>query len=183
MLNNTQVQIPRSTIIKIKIVIVVLLLFIGFVVGYMSQPQIVVNDEVVHIIDTVKIVQPPHVQVDTFYKEKIVPIKVVHTELDTIFHVDSVMVYLPYERKVYEDSTYRAVISGYQPVLEAIDVYARKTTITKQKSAAWLSPFVSGGIGLEGDVSLGGGLFFKDKDALGVEWSNRGLQVRYIHKF
>lgn len=183
MLNNTQVQIPRSTIIKIKIVIVVLLLFIGFVVGYMSQSQIVVDDKVVHIIDTVKIIQPSPTQVDTFYKEKIVHVKVVHSERDTLFRVDSVLVYLPYERKVYEDSTYRAVVSGYEPRLDEFEVYNKQTTVYIEKTPPMLSPYVTGGVGLNKDISIGAGVFIRDKDALGVEYGNRGLQFKYIHKF
>lgn len=166
----------------------IIILFVGFVVGYCTRPQTAAIVKTEYKTDTLRIVRPAEVRIDTFYRNVVVPVKqkpdtVFRTDSLILTRVDSFMIYLPFERKVYEDSTYRAVISGYQPVLEAMDVYTRETTITKQKSAAWLSPFVSGGIGLEGDVSLGGGLFFKDKDALGVEWSNRGLQVRYIHKF
>lgn len=158
----------------------IIILFVGFVVGYCSRPQTAAIVKTEYRTDTLRIVAPAEVRVDTFMREVFVPVK---QKADTVFHTDSILVYLPFERKVYEDSTYRAVISGYQPVLEAIDVYTRETTITKQKSAVWLSPFVSGGIGLSGDVSLGGGVFFKDKVALGMEWGNRGLQVRCIHKF
>lgn len=158
----------------------IIILFVGFVVGYISRSQTDTIVKTEYRADTLRIVAPAEVRVDTFMREVFVPVK---QKADTVFHTDSIFVYLPFERKVYEDSTYRAVISGYQPVLEEIDVYGKETIIYKDKTAPRLSPYVSGGIGLNGDVSLGGGLFFKDKDALGVEWSNRGLQVRYIHKF
>ena len=158
----------------------IIILFVGFVVGYCTRPQTDANVKTEYKTDTLRIVAPPEVRVDTFMREVFVPVK---QKADTVFHTDSILVYLPFERKVYEDSTYRAVISGYQPVLEEIDVYARETIIYKEKTAPRLSPYVTGGIGLNGDVSLGGGVFFKGKNALGMEWSNRGLQVRYIHKF
>lgn len=158
----------------------IIMLLVGFVVGYCTRPQTAAIVKTEYRTDTLRIVAPPEVRVDTFMREVFVPVK---QKADTVFHTDSILVYLPFERKVYEDSTYRAVISGYQPVLEEIDVYAKETTIYKEKTSPRLSPYVSGGIGFGGEVSLGGGVFFKDKDALGVEWSNRGLQVRYIHKF
>lgn len=43
----------------------------------------------------------------------------------------SVVVPLPVERKIYEDTTYRAVISGINPVLESIDVYSKTAYITQ----------------------------------------------------
>lgn len=158
----------------------IIILFVGFVVGYCTRPQTDAIIKTEYRTDTLRIVAPPEVRVDTFMREVFVPVK---QKADTVFHTDSILVYLPFERKVYEDSTYRAVISGYQPVLEAIAVYGKETTIYTEKTAPRLSPYVIGGIGLNGDVSLGGGVFYKDKDALGMEWSNRGLQVRYIHKF
>lgn len=163
-----------------KILSFFVILFVGFVVGYCTRPQTDTIVKTEYRTDTIRINAPAEVRVDTFMREVFVPIK---QKADTVFHTDSILVYLPFERKVYEDSTYRAVISGYQPVLEGIDVYRKETIIHKEKSAPWLSPYVSGSVGLNGDVSLGGGVFFKDKDALGMEWSNRGLQVRYIHKF
>ena len=158
----------------------IIILFVGFVVGYCTRPQTNAIIKTEYRTDTLRIVAPVEVRIDTFMQKVFVPVK---QKADTVFHTDSILVYLPFERKVYEDSTYRAVISGYQPVLEEIDVYGKETIIYKEKTAPRLSPYVSGSIGLNGDVSLGGGVFFKDKDALGMEWSNRGLQVRYIHKF
>lgn len=168
--------------IKYKILSFILILLVGFVVGYFSRSQSATIVKTEYRTDTLRIITPPEVRVDTFMREVLVSVK---QNPDTVLltHTDSILVYLPFERKVYEDSTYRAVISGYQPVLEAIDVYRKETIIHKEKSAPWLSPYVSGSVGLNGDVSLGGGVFFKDKDALGMEWSNRGMQIRYIHKF
>lgn len=165
-----------------KILSFLVILFVGFVVGYCSRPQTNATVRTEYKIDTLRIVAPTEVRVDTFMHEVFVPVK---QKADTVLltRTDSVLVYLPFERKVYEDSTYRAVISGYKPVLEEIRVYERETTKTIEKTPPLLSPYVSGAIGLNGNVSLGGGVFVRDRDAFGVEWGNRGLQVRYIHKF
>lgn len=40
---------------------------------------------------------------------------------------------LPLEKQVYEDSTFRAVISGYKPHLDSLTIYPIKTTITERK--------------------------------------------------
>lgn len=58
---------------------------------------------------------------------------------DTI--IDSVRVALPITRKVYEDSTYKAVISGYEPLLESMIVKSRVITNTRlqyvKKAPKW----------------------------------------------
>jgi hypothetical protein len=44
---------------------------------------------------------------------------------------DTVTVYLPRETKIYEDSRYRAEVSGYQPSLDRIDIYTKTEVVTK----------------------------------------------------
>lgn len=172
-----------------KILSFILILFIGFVVGYCSRPKAdtIVKTEVK--TDTLRIVAPIEVRVDTFMQKVFVPVK---QDPDTVLltRTDSILVYLPFERKVYKDSTYRAVVSGYEPVLEDIEVYARETTIYKEKTSPRLSPFVMGGLGSKGRVSIGGGIFIKDRNAFALELETRGktkndlqLEVKYIHKF
>ena len=73
---------------------------------------------------------------DTTFVEKPVPyyVRVVDTMLvpvvDTLHIRDSVFISIPKEEKVYEDSTYRAVVSGYMPSLDSISVY-QKTAIVE----------------------------------------------------
>ena len=74
-------------------------------------------------------------------------------------------------------------MSGYKPILEEFDIYCNETVIYKEKVAPLFSPYVVGGIGLNGDISIGGGLFVRDKDGIGVEYGSRGLQFKYTHKF
>lgn len=49
----------------------------------------------------------------------------------TLTERDTTYIALPREIKVYEDSLYRAEISGYEPSLDRIDIYAPVRTITK----------------------------------------------------
>lgn len=172
-----------------KILSFILILFVGFVVGYCTRPQTDAIIKTEYKTDTLRITTPAEVHVDTFYRSVPVPVK---QKPDTVLltHTDSILVYLPFERKVYEDSTYRAVVSGYKPFLEDIEVYARETTIYKEKTSPRLSPFVMGGLGSKGSVSIGGGIFIKDRNAFALELETRGktkndlqLEVKYIHKF
>ena len=135
-------------------------------------------------IDTMRIVEPSPTRIDTMYKRIYVPLKkdTIFSN-DTIIQSDSIFVYLPFERKVYEDSSYTAVVSGYKPSLDDIIIRNKETIIYKEREPKNLSPFVSAGIGLHGDVSVGGGLFFKEKHAIGAEFGNRGVKINYIHKF
>lgn len=101
---------------------------------------------------------------DTLVWEKPVPVEVVKwktvTEYlpvhDTTIVRDSVLVDVPIERKVYkEDSTYYAVVSGFRPSLDTLEVYKETVyvekvrTVTSYKPFSWtVSPFVSQEVGL-----------------------------------
>lgn len=160
-----------------------LCLFLGFILGYVIDWQNK-SEVVITRIDTMRIVEPSPTRIDTMYKRIYVPLKkdTIFSN-DTIIQSDSIFVYLPFERKVYEDSSYTAVVSGYKPSLDDIIIRNKETIIYKEREPKNLSPFVSAGIGLNGDVSVGGGLFFNEKNAIGAEFGNRGVKINYIHKF
>lgn len=93
--------------------------------------------------DTVEVVI-----IDTEFVETPVPVyrEIVRTEYlavtDTIVRNDTAYIQVPIERKVYQDSTYRAVISGYKPNLDSLWVYntTHYVTITekvKEKASKW----------------------------------------------
>lgn len=48
---------------------------------------------------------------------------------------DSVSVQIPITQKVYEDSTYRAYVSGYRPNLDSLFVYPKREIITIRETA------------------------------------------------
>lgn len=81
---------------------------------------------------------------DTQFIYRPVPVYVTQIRTDTVrlalvdsSHTtltrDSATVAVPITRKVYEDSTYRAVISGYKPNLDSLWVYntIREITVTR----------------------------------------------------
>lgn len=106
-----------------------------------SIPQI----DTVTIIkrDTITIIKPqPIVE----YRDRIIK--------DTLYSIDSipVPVNLPIEVKVYQDSSYRAVISGYKPELDSIYIFNKNQihTINKitYKTKKWnISPSIGFGYG------------------------------------
>jgi len=78
-------------------------------------------------------------QVDTLYLHDTIRIAApvpTHTEpdvrTDTLWLHDTVAVPVPIERKTYEDSSYRAVVSGWHPSLDTLDIYQKTTIIEKQ---------------------------------------------------
>lgn len=111
-------------------------------------------------IDTVAVVKPA---VQYRYITQVIT--------DTLYSIDSVLVpvRIPIETKIYQDSTYRAVISGYRASLDTIQVYPIHTyttitnIITKQKR---FNIGVQAGVGYgcfnkKPDVYLGFGVSYR----------------------
>lgn len=70
---------------------------------------------------------------------------------EDIFISDSVKVSIPITSKVYEDSTYRAYVSGYHANLDSIFIFPEREVITitqKDKSKRW-------GIGIQTGYGFG----------------------------
>lgn len=76
---------------------------------------------------------------------------------DDIFISDSVKVSIPITSKVYEDSTYRAYVSGYHANLDSIFIYPEHevlTIIQKNKRKRWGIGLHAGyGFGINGRIS------------------------------
>lgn len=87
-----------------------------------TEPLVVRDTTVVH--DTIRIDKPVPRYVRT---TDTIRVKVPVTEVLR----DTVYVSLPREVKVYEDSAYRAQVSGYEPRLDWVEVYPKTTTITE----------------------------------------------------
>lgn len=94
--------------------------------------------------DTITIIKPQHI---IKYRNKIVR--------DTLYSVDSVLVPVdvPIETKVYQDSNYRAVVSGYRANLDSISIFNKNQIqyINKitYKTKKWnISPSVGLGYGI-----------------------------------
>lgn len=96
--------------------------------------------------DTITIIKPQHIYK---YVDRIIR--------DTLYSVDSVLVLVnvPIETKVYQDSNYRAIISGYRANLDSISIFNKNQihTINKiiYKTKKWnISPSVGVGYGMFG---------------------------------
>lgn len=94
--------------------------------------------------DTIRLVEPK----ETIKRVVVNDTIKIHVT-DTILKIDTI--YLPREQRVYEDSLYRAVVSGYDPRLDSIEVYRPTITITKiatHKEWRKLSYGLQAGVGI-----------------------------------
>lgn len=86
-----------------------------------KPPQVVevVKADTITVIktDTVRVLQP-------------VPQVVEVIRRDTVRVNDTVILTVPIERKTYQNSTYKATVTGYNPALEDVEVYPRTVTNT-----------------------------------------------------
>lgn len=131
-------------------------------------------------------------KIDTIYKEKPVPYKVETVETkyvylpseptppDTVYIdreviiIDSVRVAIDIERKTYQDSTFKATISGprignYGPNLDDISIYSKTETRLVEKPYPFIVPYVSFGGGKD-ILDIGGGITIKQRVDLGAEY-------------
>ena len=100
----------------------------GFIIGrrtcHVPDPEPVVQVDTLRIRDTLLVEKPVPVEV-----------RVVDTMLvavtDTISINDTVYLHLPREIKHYEDSLFRAQVSGYRPALDWIEIYPQKEVVTR----------------------------------------------------
>lgn len=137
--------------------------FVAFVAGLVTglfgcllrqQSQVTVTD-----IDTVLIEKPvPYKVTRTEFRTLRLPV-MLFAPADTVWRertvVDSVEVEVPMERRTYQDSTYRAQVSGpaiggLHPSLDWVEVYNRTTTIAKKPSRWGLGVQVGYGMSREG---------------------------------
>lgn len=72
------------------------------------------------------------------------PIATVESVVDSAVYQtpkDSVEVVIPITQKMYEDSTFRAYVSGYHPALDSIEIFQRKETVyirSPTKNKRWV---------------------------------------------
>lgn len=104
----------------------------------------------------------------------------VPTPTDTVVieRVDSVLVAVDIERRVYQDSSYRAVVSGavvgdIHPTLDHIDIYSRNETRIIEHKAPMVRPYIRGSVGRE-LMGIGGGVSIKDRVDVDVQYMRMG---------
>lgn len=129
---------------KLLIIFIIVLICLKCCYSNREKEQIQITDTITIIKrDTITIISPQPV---IRYVDRIVR--------DTLYNTDSVLVPvdLPIEVKVYQDSSYRAVISGYKPELDSICIFNKNQihTINKitYKTKKWnISPSIGVGYG------------------------------------
>lgn len=89
------------------------------------EPAVVIQRDTIR--DTIKIPNPVPVLVE-IAEPFIVPVQ----EFVIIANGDSIVI--PRQVKTYQDSTYKAVVSGFQPSLDYIEVYSKTITSTITKT-------------------------------------------------
>ena len=73
---------------------------------------------------------------------------------DTLRSRDTIYVHLAREVKTYSDSSYRAVVSGFRPSLDEIEIYQRTKVVTETRvvrSSPWVTIGPSIGVGIATD--------------------------------
>jgi len=100
-------------------------------------------------------------RVDTLYiRDTITRLKPVYlsrevVRVDTLVWRDTIAVPVEVERRVYADSNYRAVVSGWKPSLDTISVYPKTTIITKVQEVQVPAPARRWGVGVSAGYGMG----------------------------
>lgn len=128
------------------IIIVMHLVLFALLVFFLRHHKKVVGVEVIktdtiRITDTIVSVQP----ICTI--KRVTDTLLIHTT-DTLMR--DVVVSIPKEERVYEDSTFRAVVSGYRPSLDTLQVYQRHSVVkvTEREAPPRWSLGLQGGVGV-----------------------------------
>lgn len=131
------------------LILLALCFFLGYREGINHTQAPIESRDTITIVDTITIDHPYPV-----YKEVIKNHYEYIPVTDTMTINDTVYVAVQRERVVYQDSLYRAVISGIYPSLDSMQVYPRTTTITireKEKAGKWHLG-VQAGVGYTGKI-------------------------------
>ena len=108
-----------------------LALTLAFFLGRWTSPA----PEVERIVETRRdtvILRDTHVVDRPVYVRRYTRDTILARVCDTIIKQDTAYIALPRETKIYEDSTYRAEVSGYQPSLDCIEIFQISREITSE---------------------------------------------------
>jgi hypothetical protein len=157
----------RDIFTDIGIAAVVLVIALPLLYKGGCEPKSEPENDTIYIHDTIRIVEPTPADEDVVRHDtasfpmvgqsepkgelKNIPIC---NELDSIGWLsnglsnDSAKVVIPIIERTYEDSTYKAVVRGYNPELVSLDIYNSTRTITKTKQpkvVVGIGPYVGFG--------------------------------------
>lgn len=134
--------------------------------------------------DTVRVEVPVPYKVETVRKEYVYVTTPADTVVKEVVQIDSVLVAVDIERRVYGDERYRAVVSGavvgnIHPTLEEIDIYSRSETRIIEHKAPMFRPYIRGSVGKE-LMGIGCGVSIKDRVDVDVQYmrmANKNMVV------
>lgn len=111
------------------IVIAVALLVAAFVIGRCTAPKYEAETQVMKQVDTM-VVRDTIIREKPVYRTEYV---FVRDSVRVQVH-DTVFINLPRQLRVYQDSLYRAEVSGVDPTLDRIEVYPQTRYITRTET-------------------------------------------------
>lgn len=132
--------------VNLLIILLILLICLKCCYCFKAKEEKIPQTDTITIIkrDTITIIKPQPV---IRYRDRIIR--------DTLYSIDSIPVFInvPIETKVYADSNYRAVISGYKPELDSIYIFNRNqiqyiNKITYKTKRINFSPSIGFGYGM-----------------------------------
>lgn len=94
----------------------------------------------------------------------------------TVHEHDTIWAQLPREAKVYQDSAYRAVVSGFRPSLDSIEVYRKMQTVIVTQNVRIPPPRWSWGVQTGVGWNPGGG--FSPYIGVGIQYRLGDLDFR-----
>ena len=163
-----------------SIIGVISLIALSFFIGRKSVDTPNVTTEIKW--DTLRVEVPVLQEVEKVRTEYVY----VPTPSDTVVieRVDSALVAVDIERRVYGDDRYRAVVSGavvgdIHPTLESMDIYAKTETRIIEHKAPTFRPYIRGSVGRE-LMGIGGGVSIKDRVDVDVQYmrmANKNMVV------
>lgn len=128
--------------------------------------------------DTARVEVPVPYKVEKVRTEYVYVPTPADTVVKEVVRVDSVLVAVDIERRVYGDDRYRAVVSGavvgnIHPTLDEIDIYSRSETRIIEHKAPMFRPYIRGSVGKE-LMGIGGGVSIKDRVDVDVQYMRMG---------
>lgn len=157
--------------------VLAILLLVSFLIGANSVSPIITTRT---IKDTIVVEKPvPHETVKIRTEYVYVPIKNINTdEEENEYKTDSILIPATIERRIYQDSLYRAVISGavvgnVRPTLESIELYVHNKIQVVSPKRPLFRPYFRGSVGKQ-TIGIGVGAEIKDKISLDIQYVQIG---------
>lgn len=115
---------------KKNIVIGALLLVLGIAIAFLCRRPRVTDVVEMELRDTIYVWDTVILEKPVLKESRVVETMLVAVH-DTIVKNDTTYIPLPRESKTYGDDRFTAVVSGYKPSLDRLDIYVENRTVTK----------------------------------------------------